>query len=398
MISLKQFTGTEVTARDDAILYSWLSSKRCCVTEGCEITSLGENNLSISAGRIVIQGREIEVTQENFQAQMAEPGKTWPGRVYLEIDLSNTQQPCALKTQAASSLDELVQEELNDGTGGVYQFELCTYLAGDTVITDVVMTADRFDGAVPGQNLLVNSDFTDPVARREILWPVTGSQPIIDGWEFEPALGGGRLTLTEKGLQFSQGGGTIRQTLPNAVGEETSVNLGVAGGSAQASYSDATKEFSITSEDGTVAWAKLERGPLRTAYRADGYGVELARTLPRKAYQYSIGELPTGMTWIDGKPIYRKTVQCGALPNKSTTITPFDIPDKEIIWIDLSASFSINPTNGESLPIVLAESNNYTASITAWLGSEDIRIRASGSDRSMFTQTYVTLLYTKTTD
>ena len=33
---------------------------------------------------------------------------------------------------------------------------------------------------------------------------------------------------------------------------------------------------------------------------------------------YSTDEVKTDEKWIDGKPIYRKTIICGALPNNTT--------------------------------------------------------------------------------
>jgi hypothetical protein len=35
-------------------------------------------------------------------------------------------------------------------------------------------------------------------------------------------------------------------------------------------------------------------------------------------WNYSTSEVATGETWIDGKPIYRKIIDCGALPNATT--------------------------------------------------------------------------------
>ena len=139
MISLKQFTAAQVTAKDDALLYEWLSQRAACVFVGCEVTSLGANQMRITAGRGIILGRTFEVQQEDFTAQLADRGENWNGRVYIEIDLSNTTQPIAIKTVAAASLPELTQENINeDGTS--YQMELCTYEASDVDADNVKMS------------------------------------------------------------------------------------------------------------------------------------------------------------------------------------------------------------------------------------------------------------------
>lgn len=148
MISLKQFTGSQVVAKDDAILYDWLSQNAVSLFFGCEVTSLGANMMRITSGRGIILGRTFEVQQEDFAAQLATPGNSWKGRVYVEIDTSNTAQPIAIKTVAAESLAPLVQEDIN-GDGTIYQFELYTYDASPTEATNLARTAKTIDSILP---------------------------------------------------------------------------------------------------------------------------------------------------------------------------------------------------------------------------------------------------------
>lgn len=136
MILLKQFTAAQITAKDDALLYEWLSQRAACVFFGCEVTSLGSNQMRITAGRGIILGRTFEIQQEDFTAQLADPGQSWKGRVYVEIDLSNTPQPIAIKTVAAASLPDLVQEDINK-EGNIYQFALVEYDASDIEASNV---------------------------------------------------------------------------------------------------------------------------------------------------------------------------------------------------------------------------------------------------------------------
>lgn len=148
MISIKQFTGSQIVGKDDAILYDWVSQKAVCVFFGCEVTSLGANMMRITSGRGIILGRTFEIQQEDFPAQLATPGNSWKGRVYIEIDTSNTAQPIAIKTVAAESLSTLVQEDIN-GDGTVYQFELYTYDASSTDVSNLVRTAKTIDQLLP---------------------------------------------------------------------------------------------------------------------------------------------------------------------------------------------------------------------------------------------------------
>lgn len=148
MISLKQFTGSQVVAKDDAILYDWLSQNAVSLFFGCEVTSLGANMMRITSGRGIILGRTFEVQQEDFTAQLATPGSSWKGRVYVEIDTANAAQPISIKTVAAESLAPLVQEDIN-GDGTIYQFELYTYDASPTEATNLARTAKTIDSILP---------------------------------------------------------------------------------------------------------------------------------------------------------------------------------------------------------------------------------------------------------
>lgn len=148
MISLKQFTGSQVVAKDDAILYEWLSQNAVSLFFGCEVTSLGANMMRITSGRGIILGRTFEVQQEDFTAQLATPGSSWKGRVYVEIDTANAAQPISIKTVAAESLAPLVQEDIN-GDGTIYQFELYTYDASSTDISNLVRTAKTSEILLP---------------------------------------------------------------------------------------------------------------------------------------------------------------------------------------------------------------------------------------------------------
>ena len=108
--------------------------------------------------------------------------------------------------------------------------------------------------------------------------------------------------------------------------------------------------------------------------------------------EYSTTEQVVGK-WIDGKPLYRKVLDFGALPNASEKSIPHNIANLKDI-IKLSA---ISKSSGVYFPIPLGSSASLSANIYILAVSEYITI-GTGSDRSTFTQTYVIIEYTKTTD
>ena len=107
---------------------------------------------------------------------------------------------------------------------------------------------------------------------------------------------------------------------------------------------------------------------------------------------YSLSEVDTGATWIDGKKIYKKTVDCGAQPayDSEKKVNPnisnlSKVIKMEAIALDNNGAFY-------PLPYPTGMSNGdyelcfYDNSIAIGMGNVSLNI----------TQIYVTLWYTKT--
>lgn len=125
MITLKQFTGQNITPTDDATLYELFSSSQAGIIYGCNVTSLGANQLQVSAGRGMILGRSFVVEQETILADLA-PSGNMKGRLSIKIDLGNAETPISFETQVGSALPDPTQEEINRG-GSVYEMPLAEY-------------------------------------------------------------------------------------------------------------------------------------------------------------------------------------------------------------------------------------------------------------------------------
>ena len=110
---------------------------------------------------------------------------------------------------------------------------------------------------------------------------------------------------------------------------------------------------------------------------------------------YSTNEVKTGGKWIDGKPIYRKVVNFGALPNATIKGVSFDnINADTFLKIE-----GIAMTNGGSAIIIpFADTSAATQSINIFVNSTSVSINTGSTNRSDYTKCYVTLEYTKTTD
>ena len=110
------------------------------------------------------------------------------------------------------------------------------------------------------------------------------------------------------------------------------------------------------------------------------------------AHHYSTDEKVIG-TWIDGKPLYEKTIDCGAFHNAGSKTVAHNISGlKFVISYDGSGKYD----SGEFTPIPFPQSSNalnYQAKI--YVDSTNITIMYGAND---IAQIYITLRYTKTTD
>ena len=108
---------------------------------------------------------------------------------------------------------------------------------------------------------------------------------------------------------------------------------------------------------------------------------------------YSTDEIRVG-TWIDGKPIYRKVFNIGTLPNTAIKDTAHGLTNIEVKKI---YGYSKRANDNFYVPLPFSSENTSGYNIALSVLNDYIRI-ATGIDRTAFTETYVTLEYTKTTD
>ena len=106
---------------------------------------------------------------------------------------------------------------------------------------------------------------------------------------------------------------------------------------------------------------------------------------------YSTSEKKIGI-WVDNKPLYRKTISVGALPNGEKTINHGISNLKRVVNMYGCAYRS---SDGSNIPLMNSTYNNLASSI--YVKSTTLTI-VTFSDRTAFKEAYVTLEYTKTTD
>lgn len=116
---------------------------------------------------------------------------------------------------------------------------------------------------------------------------------------------------------------------------------------------------------------------------------EEAITNIKEQHEYSTEEQIVG-TFL-GKPLYRKVINCGSLPNNTQKIIQHNIENIDFI-ISCSGYAMTSTGSGLALP-----SYNGIINTNLYATTQQIGIVTTG-DRSSFVKSYVVLEYTKTTD
>lgn len=112
------------------------------------------------------------------------------------------------------------------------------------------------------------------------------------------------------------------------------------------------------------------------------------------ADNYSTTEQNTGSTWVDGKPIYKKTLNIGTLPSSASSgkNTAHNISNLDFVVKVEGAAMA---SDGARIPLPYADTSGAGV-VGVFVNNTNIYVFA-GQNRSSYSG-YVTLYYTKTTD
>ena len=142
-----------------------------------------------------------------------------------------------------------------------------------------------------------------------------------------------------------------------------------------------------------VHWIKLEVGELKTPCVPDSKDAIICKL--ERNLTYSKEEICTGETWIDGKPIYRKTFVFADTLSSPTTEIPPNIENVDKIWVDTSNSYF---HQGSSYyPVTYAQYPSGLDAVTTLASTKNIVFNIQTSCGTAW-QKVITLRYTKTTD
>ena len=111
--------------------------------------------------------------------------------------------------------------------------------------------------------------------------------------------------------------------------------------------------------------------------------------------KYSETEQMIG-TWINGKPLYQKTIVVPNLPNSTSVSYQHNISNVDLIWANQSATFFIWPNGNSAITPYTGTMSAGSAIEIHSIGKTTFTIWSAYDRRTV--SAYVTLCYTKTTD
>ncbi len=139
-LSLKTFKGGNVTPQDDAIIHQTILPG-AGVFKGCEVAAARSNVLNISKGFGMSAGRFFEMYETEVSGQLEELEGTKNGRLYLHMDLSNTDEPLQVLTEVGDELSSLSVDNNVNYNNTTYDMELATFKVTSTEIKNVKNTS-----------------------------------------------------------------------------------------------------------------------------------------------------------------------------------------------------------------------------------------------------------------
>lgn len=150
-INLVTFAASTVTPQDDALIYetALLSSG---LIYGGTVTIKSANVLRVAAGHGALCGRKFTIEAMDVPVSLTASG-TDLGRIYIHMDLSDTDEPISIQVETGQSLTPVQQDANVNITNGVYEINLATFDVDTSTISNLVNVAPVIDSVT---NALTN--------------------------------------------------------------------------------------------------------------------------------------------------------------------------------------------------------------------------------------------------
>ena len=146
-ISLVTFSGSTVTSQDDALVYETALTGSGLIYGGT-VTIKSANTLHIAAAHGALCGRKFTIDETDVPVSLTSTGSL-NGRLYIHMDLSDTDEPIKLMVETAGTLTPVIQEQNVNINYGVYEINLATFVVDTSTISDLTNVAPYIQPATP---------------------------------------------------------------------------------------------------------------------------------------------------------------------------------------------------------------------------------------------------------
>lgn len=183
-IKLVTFYASTVTPQDDALVYETALSGSGMIYGGT-VTIKSANVLHVASGHGALCGRKFTIEETDVPVVLASTG-TLLGRIYIHMDLSDTDEPISLEVETGSSLAPVIQQQDVNIIDGVYEINLATFDVDTATISNLENVAP-FIESIPdaefspsSQNAIQNKVITKALGNPEIIGGAA-SRPYVKG-------------------------------------------------------------------------------------------------------------------------------------------------------------------------------------------------------------------------
>lgn len=193
-INLVTFAASTVTPQDDALIYetALLSSG---LIYGGTVTIKSANVLRVAAGHGALCGRKFTIEAMDVPVSLTASG-TDLGRIYIHMDLSDTDEPISIQVETGQSLTPVQQDANVNITNGVYEINLATFDVDTSTISNLVNVAPVIDSV---NNALTNKADVSTVNNKH---KVTQFQVSTSSWASDTTSQSG-TTLYKKSIALN---------------------------------------------------------------------------------------------------------------------------------------------------------------------------------------------------
>ena len=158
-VNIITWPNVNVEPLDDALVYETAIGGGG-VIYGCTATLANSNTLHVNAGHAIICGRKLTIAEDDIPVTLATSG-TLKGRLYLQLDLSNTTAPAQMLVETGSSLTPPVQDENVNIINGTYEIDLYHFTVSPVEISGLTKMFTQITGG--GADLISDAE-TNPAS------------------------------------------------------------------------------------------------------------------------------------------------------------------------------------------------------------------------------------------